>query len=104
VSDHNDSYGSGVVSEEGLKFMCSLHGWQKQRGAEPGCPVCADEAEVRDRADRRERIATAVIGGLVSRDGIWLDEESAAEMAQRALMWADAMIAELDKADSEGSK
>lgn len=52
----------------------------------------AAEAE---RRDRRERIATAALAGMLA-DRL-TEEPAAVEYAKRAVKFADALIAELDK-------
>lgn len=50
--------------------------------------------EVQSREERRERIATAILAGLVTNPTI---RDSVAAYVQTALALADAMIEELDK-------
>ena len=70
------------------------------------CPQSHDHrgillAEVeRLRADRRERIATAALQGLLAYPiGPYFDEGPTQGWARRAVEYADALIAELDKED-----
>lgn len=57
----------------------------------------ADEIE-RLRADRRERIATAALQGILACVENGIAPESWADfISQRAVIYADALIAELDK-------
>ena len=53
--------------------------------------------------ERRERIATAVLSGLLASGRLGVDpgETSMADRAQDAVQWADALIAELDKPQGE---
>lgn len=51
-------------------------------------------AKARDRAERRERIATAALAGLLA-DPDWVASDSVA--AQVACDQADALLAELDR-------
>lgn len=62
--------------------------------------MCGAPAEILKA--RRERIAAAVLAGIVGGTGTWADGFAEAKsdahwVLPRAIAWADALIAELDK-------
>lgn len=97
-----------MITEEYVRTVCLKCNAGKGTDAELYCGACVAEYGERARLDRRERIATAVLAGLVHRDyrrdiaamGIdvgALEPPLEVGLARVSLEYADALIAALDK-------
>lgn len=71
--------------------MCEL------RGALPSPPTPDGQAVGQEKKDRRERIATQLLSGIMAENGLRVNPSNFGGWLASSLKAADALIAELDK-------